>query len=102
MECQDIIQAANGHFVSSTITSQTTEKDLYFCTSSTCHYTNLEKEGKKVLDKIDNYLQNLASLFKFNIMLGGMNLNCIMIFLILLVPKKWKNKAIELGHLWFF
>lgn len=61
-ECQDIIQAANGHFVPSTITSQTTEKDLYFRTSSTCHYTNLGKEGKKVLDKIDNKICNYLQL----------------------------------------
>lgn len=57
-ECQDIIQSAKGHYTPSTITTQKTEKDLYFRTSSTCHYTNLRAQGQKVLDRIDRKICN--------------------------------------------
>jgi prolyl 4-hydroxylase len=61
-ECQDIIQSAKGHCIPSTITTQKTEKDLYFRTSSTCHYTNLTAQGQKFLDKIDQKICNQLQL----------------------------------------
>jgi len=61
-ECHNIIQAAKGHYTPSTITTQKTEKDLYFRTSSTCHYNALGAQGKNVLDQIDQKICNKMQL----------------------------------------